>query len=129
MNTDGGESHFFTSDVHLHESLSAGPPSGELLQEKPYLVAAIREQAGLPPRSRILAKGGYEHASVFFVLSDAVDGFVEIVADFVAEAIFHQESVFAAVLIKAAQDANGLETSPDGGRRAGRRGWSSPPQE
>ena len=47
--------------------------------------------------------------SVFLVLSNPIDGPFHFLIDRIAEAVFHEESVFPRVAIKAAQNAHGLE--------------------
>src|SRR5262245_57609476 len=48
-------------------------------------------------------------SSVFFKLGDAIDGLLGEVGWGVGEAVFHDEGVFAGVLVVAAQHARGLE--------------------
>src|SRR5262245_22253739 len=58
----------------------------------------------LAPRFR-----AFTEVLIFLVLSNPVDVFFHVVAGLGAEAVFHEERVFAAVFVKAAEYANRLE--------------------
>ena len=58
-----------------------------------------RERTGIGGTTRDRANGA-SIRSVFLVLRDAVDGFVELFADLVAESILHQKRILAAILVE-----------------------------